>query len=436
MRNSSSQGDNEVDQFGRNIRNRKFPDEEQQQEPQQTSVPDNKPPIPSLFNVTFDPPFIANQQSEPKFVPVPADPRLRRQFDQNNSKSPDLQLSPNQQQAKTFNPFNPQGRIDPRLQRNASLPLPNLTNNTNTKIIFIGNVEYNTSEGDIVSFFADVGATPDNVFFVKNARGQPCGDCYVKFKSPEDATKALIKNRFRFRSRVIRVTLAEPDEASKVLGFNLTDTDNEPINSNSSVTESISKNDTTEEMASEIKNNIDNEKDVDQSNAVGQNVERLANDEQMDDSNDDVNNGRFDGGNQFQREDPRTMHNAPYARGNIGDRSGNMGNNYNRGGRGGGPDNRGMRGGNYNQNNVQRNLDGCIVSLSNVPFAATPRDIADFFGEYNLGPQDIIRRFNDDGSLTGEARVRFLTPMDASEAIERHQRERIRNRVIHLRLVT
>lgn len=305
-------------------------------------------------------------------------------------------------------------------------------------MIFIGNVEYNTSESDIVSFFADIGAPPEGVYFVKNARGQPCGDCYVKFKSPNDATKALIKNRFRFRSRVIRVTLAEPDEASKALGFNLTDSDPESTHLNDSVNE-ITQNSATEEPVSESNDKNDKEMDIDESNGGDQNAERASNDEQIDDDNNGDNNGRFEGRRQFQRDDPR-MYNAPYSRGsNFGDRSGNMnmnmGNNNFRGGRGGGPDNRGMRG-SYNQNNVQRNYDGCIVSLSNVPFAATPRDIADFFAGFNLGPNDIIRRFNDDGSLTGEARVRFLTPRDASEAIERHQRERIRNRVIHLRLVT
>lgn len=438
---NNARGDNEVDQFGRNIRNRKFGN-------QPTPVPDNKPAIPSLFNVTFDPPFIANQQNppapnEPKFIP--SDPRLRRQFDQNNSQSPESQHSPNQQQLqqqqqKTMNPFNQSGRIDPRLllQRNASLPLQNLTNNINTKLIFIGNVEYNTSESDIISFFSDDGATPDGVFFVKNARGQPSGDCYVKFKSADDATKALIKNRFRFRSRVIRVTLADPDEAAKVLGFNLIETDDETNKEKDSEMTAAQADNMTE-----MNENNDKEKEVDGTNGGGQNVERIGDDEQMNNDDDDNADGRFDrdidGGNQFQRDDPRMMYTAPYLRGgNIGDRSGNMmGSNYFRGGRGGGPgpENRGMRG-NYNQNPAQRNYEGCIVSLNNVPFAATPRDIADFFVGYNLGPNDIIRRFNDDGSLTGEARVRFLTPMDATEAIERYQRERIRNRVIHLRLVT
>ncbi len=394
---------------------------QQQQQPQPVS--DSTSQIPSLFNLTFDPPFIATQQTEAKFVP--ADPRLRRQFDQNNSQSPsDSQLSPNNQQSKAFNPFNQQGRIDPRLQRN----LPNLTNNTNTKIVFIGNVEYNTSEGDIITFFADIGAVPDAVFFVKNARGQPCGDCYVKFKSADDASKALIKNRFRFRTRVIRVTLAEPNEAAKVLGFSLADGDDETSNVNDN--ESITKS-----MATEENNSEKNDKEDD-----GQNAERDGGDDQSDDDNNGDSNGRFDRGG--RRDDPRMMYNATFQRGgNSGDRSGNMmnntgNNNYNyRGGRGGGADNRGRS--SYNQNNnAQRNLDGCIVSLSNVPFAATPRDIADFFAEYNLGPNDIIRRYNDDGSLTGEARVRFLTPNDASEAIERHNRERIRNRVIHLRLFT
>lgn len=427
FRNNQSQADNEVDQFGRSIRNRKFVNQQQpQQQQQQQSIPDPTSQIPSLFNLTFDPPFLATQQAaESKFIS--ADPRLRRQYDQNNSQSPDSQLSPNQQ-PKPFNPFNQQGRIDPRLQRHSGLPLPNLTNSTNTKVIFIGNVEYNTSESDIVNFFADIGATPDGVFFVKNARGQPCGDCYVKFKCADDATRALIKNRFRFRTRVIRVTLAEADEASKALGFSLMDDNDDTNNSNDNANDCVNKSNSIDENASD--QHDDKDMDVEGSNG-DQNAERDGDDEHIDDNNGD-SNGRFDrgmdGGNSFQRNDPR-MYNDSYSRG------GNM-NNYSRGGRGNGPDNRGMRGNKYNQNNAQRNLDGCIVSLSNVPFAATPRDIADFFGEYNLGPNDIIRRYNDDGSLTGEARVRFLTPNDASDAIKRHQRERIRNRVIHLRLLT
>lgn len=384
---------------------------------------------------------MSNQQ------PVPADPRLRRQFDnQSNSQSPDSQVSPNQQ-PKVFNPFNQQGRIDPRLQRNSSLPLPNLSNSTNTKIVFIGNVEYCTTESDIVGFFADIAPPPEGVYFVKNARGQPCGDCYVKFRNADDATRALIKNRFRFRSRVIRVTLAEADDASKALGFSLTNNDD---GGKDNANEISGRGSAIDEPASEQNDN--NDMDMDGLNPSGQSAER-------DGDNDQNGDGSNGGGNQFSRDDPRMMYNnAPYSRGgNIGDRAGNMmnmGNNYNRGGRGaggGGSDNnRGMRG-NYNRNNNsnnnsngssnnngnnQRNLEGCIVGLSNVPFAATPRDIADFFGEYNLTPNDIIRRYNDDGSLTGEARVRFLTPMDASKAIDRHQRERIGNRVIHLRLVT
>ncbi|KAJ6632664.1 RNA-binding protein 12, partial [Pseudolycoriella hygida] len=392
FRNNLQLGDNEVDQFGRNIRNRKFVN------PQ---APDNKAAIPSLFNLTIDPPFVINQQNqqnEPKILL--ADPRLRRQFDQGSSQSSESQLSPNPQ-AKPFNPFSQPIGADPRLQRNSSLSTPNLTNNASTKLIFIGNVEYNTTESDILDFFADIGATPNRIFFVKNARGQPCGDCYVKFKTAEEATRALIKNRFRFRNRVIRVTLAETDDASKALGFSVDDDDAGDVDN--SVNEI---KDSTEGNSLE-KN--DNEMDLDGSNSDNQNAQH---DDQDDDSN-SLNNGRFDcgadDGCQFQRLDPR-MYNAPYGRGvNL------MGNNFFRGGRGGMPDSRNKIRGNYNQNNATRSLEGCVVSLNNVPFNATPRDIAEFFGEYNLGPSDIIRRFNDDGSLTGEARVRFLTPIDASE---------------------
>lgn len=88
------------------------------------------------------------------------------------------------------------------------------------------------------------------------------------------------------------------------------------------------------------------------------------------------------------------------------------------------------------EDSIQRNHEGCVVSLNNVPVEATPQDVQHFFGEYNLRRSDIYRKCNADGSLAPYVRVRFLTPVDALQAIHHHQGERIHNNVIYLSLVT
>lgn len=82
----------------------------------------------------------------------------------------------------------------------------------------------------------------------------------------------------------------------------------------------------------------------------------------------------------------------------------------------------------------QRNTNGCVVALRNVPFQANAIDIMRFFNNYQLGADDIIRRYRDDGSPTGDARVCFASPMDAMAAVEQCQNGRIMNRIVQMRL--
>lgn len=84
---------------------------------------------------------------------------------------------------------------------------------------------------------------------------------------------------------------------------------------------------------------------------------------------------------------------------------------------------------------LNNNLDGCIVSLANVPYKAGMEDIMDFFGDFNIHPDDIMRRFNEEGKPTGDARVRFNSPAEARRAAEQMDSRRIMTRPIRLTIL-
>lgn len=91
------------------------------------------------------------------------------------------------------------------------------------------------------------------------------------------------------------------------------------------------------------------------------------------------------------------------------------------------------------QNNRQNNrnggnLNGCVVSMSNVPYKASVEDILDFFSDFDVTADDIIRRYNDEGKPTGDARVRFESPSEARRAIDLRDKCRLVNRPVYLQL--
>ncbi|XP_067646836.1 putative uncharacterized protein DDB_G0282133 [Eurosta solidaginis] len=78
---------------------------------------------------------------------------------------------------------------------------------------------------------------------------------------------------------------------------------------------------------------------------------------------------------------------------------------------------------------------GCVVAMENVPYKAELADISKFFSGFDLTPDDIIRRFNDDGTPTGDARVAFASPSIARQAYNSRRRKQIFNRTIRLTLL-
>lgn len=181
-------------------------------------------------------------------------------------------------------------------------------------------------------------------------------------------------------------------------------------------------------------------------------------DDDVDNDNETETNDVTDGQTDVMYDQQRNMQNSIYGgddanmmmpqgiRGNYmnpnyRNQSLNNQNNYdNRGNMG--PMNMGnMNMGNMNMGNINMgqnnsmNLEGRIVTLTNVPYRADTVDILKFFSGYTLTTDDVIRRYNDAGQPTGDARVRFPTQIDARRAVETMNNNRIMNRNILLNIL-
>ncbi|XP_014361150.2 RNA-binding protein 12 [Papilio machaon] len=78
---------------------------------------------------------------------------------------------------------------------------------------------------------------------------------------------------------------------------------------------------------------------------------------------------------------------------------------------------------------------GCVLSMENVPFRASVEDILAFFGDFELTQDDVIRRYNERGQPTGDARVAFRSPHDAQRALAALHLHTIHDRRISLTLL-
>lgn len=77
---------------------------------------------------------------------------------------------------------------------------------------------------------------------------------------------------------------------------------------------------------------------------------------------------------------------------------------------------------------------GCVLALENVPFRAGVEEIVDFFRVFGITREQIIRRFDDHGRPTGDARVCLNNPSDAQRALKVLNHKTIRQRPIYMRL--
>lgn len=259
----------------------------------------------------------------------------------------------------------------------------------------------------IVTFLADTGAVPARIHLMLDANGLPSGDCFCEFRSAQEARKARTKHGQLLDGCRVTVDLV---------------------------------------MRSVVEEALEGPKVEPQPGILGSAPPTFMN----------VPRGGFMARGQFRGR-------GMFDRGGF-DRGGFRGGfDPSRGGfRGRGPwSERGMRGfdrgrgrgfgrGRGGFDNVPaptRNDEeqdpalenfgspGCVVSMENVPFRATVDDIMSFFNEFELTQDDIIRRYNERGQPTGDARVAFRTPFDAQRAIKTRNLNSIFDRRITLTLL-
>lgn len=76
---------------------------------------------------------------------------------------------------------------------------------------------------------------------------------------------------------------------------------------------------------------------------------------------------------------------------------------------------------------------GCVLSMENVPYKAGVDEILDFFNNFQVNHQSVMRRYNDNGTPTGDARVTFSSPTEARRAFEECKFKKIRDRTVYLK---
>lgn len=280
----------------------------------------------------------------------------------------------------------PMERVDPRMKSSIQTPLATNAfssmdmsqtsamdpNMIEVCCILIENMEYRTTESEIIEWISDqIHITALRVQLLVNERNQTNGNGFVQFLNAEQATKAVEK-------------LDKCQFKSRFVHVSLATWQQIQITI-AQITQVLRENgfdgiDTSGNIPRARNNNSGNNKF-------------------------NTNNNRYNSSHNNRMSNNRSHH-----------RNGN-GN------------------GNSNSNNNNSNFNGCVVAMSNVPYKASTEDILEFFYDFDITPSDIIRRYNDEGKPTGDARVRFETPAEARRAIDLRDNCRILNRSIYLTLL-
>ncbi|OQR66633.1 RNA-binding protein-like [Tropilaelaps mercedesae] len=78
----------------------------------------------------------------------------------------------------------------------------------------------------------------------------------------------------------------------------------------------------------------------------------------------------------------------------------------------------------------------CVVAICNLNYAAGVEDLIEVFKDYNIRKDLIMRRYNEQNQPTGDARVAFANPQDATEAVKRFNGTQLLGRTLRLTLLS
>ncbi|CAO1356801.1 unnamed protein product [Diamesa serratosioi] len=142
--------------------------------------------------------------------------------DDNTEQKPQINRDPRKAQGDSRDPrqrnnterFNNKRDISSSNNSNSNqnvIPMPK------TDCIIIKNLELNATIEDVEDFFKDIGISQMRVHILLNRRGQPCGDCFVEFKSSNDAVQAIEKNGKFFGENRVQIMLIPREQVEAVL---------------------------------------------------------------------------------------------------------------------------------------------------------------------------------------------------------------------------
>jgi len=250
--------------------------------------------------------------------------------------------------------------------------------------LYVYGLPMTVTNTDITQFFSD-SVLPDKIHIMLNKFGRPTGESYCEFGTPQQASAAIVKNQTFMGQNLVCV---------------------ETINRSAMI------------------------------QAITKPMQQHCNNHQQDMS-------WGGGGNRQQQQHQRPpplsqQYGGPYGGGGgrPQQQQQQQFNMNNGGGRGGGYTPR-IRGPGPGPNTGPDGFGqpGCVVALDNVPYRADVQQIVDFFEGFELHSQNVIRRFNDFGKPTGEARVNLRNPQDAARAVRVLQNKPIFNRPVRLTLL-
>lgn len=414
--------------------------EKQNGQGQQPQEQPNKPP---------------QKESPPPDVALPRDPRQRRQFENGPGGlkgGPPMQAQPQgspfftppfaQQQGfpgqfpgAQFGGFPGSGPMDPRtvasnwvnrqqfpnqvdqISKPQNNTIPADMDDEPLDCVLMKGLPRDATDRSIVTFLSDTNAVPARIHLMLDTNGMPSGDCFCEFRSEQEAKLAATKHGQNLEGCRVTVDLVPR-----------------------SVVEEALEGPKQVEMREGLLGNIAPQQPQFFEPMPGGRGGGFRGGFR----------GRGGGGGGFDRGFDRGGFNRggfDAGRGNFRGRGGfnerGRGFDRGRGGRGRGFG-RGGAGGVFDNGRMEEDHDpalddfgapGCVVSIENVPFRASIDDIMNFFSDFELSQDDVIRRYNERGQPTGDARVAFRTPFDAQRAVKTRHMDMIQDRRVSLSIL-
>ncbi|XP_012256329.2 uncharacterized protein LOC105686255 [Athalia rosae] len=262
------------------------------------------------------------------------------------------------------------------LQMKREADLAAVSENAISDCVIMRGLPFQTIDRDVLDFFSDIGIVPHRIHMMLNPNGKPAGECFCEFDTTEEAIRATAKNGLPLGKNVPTVELVPRNTMMETLGMG----DSQYLNSHHY--------------------------------PPGTQDQRGRYPASM-----PPHPGRFGGNAAYPPRGPPGMM--------------------------GGGNNMGMPrhnfGGRHPPNAPLEYVEGfgkpgCVLSLENVPFKADIDEIIDFFRDFDVKRENVIRRYNDKGMPTGDARVAFCSPGEAQRALRELRHGVIRDRTIFMKI--